>query len=46
VRKTKHNKCERCWHSREEVGEIANHVTLCERCVDNIEGDGEVRLFA
>jgi isoleucyl-tRNA synthetase len=46
VRKTKHNKCERCWHSREEVGEIARHKTLCERCVDNIEGEGEVRLFA
>ena len=46
VRKTKHNKCERCWHSREEVGEIAHHKTLCERCVDNIEGEGEVRLFA
>ena len=46
VKKTKHDKCERCWHSREEVGEISNHPTLCERCVDNIEGNGEVRLFA
>jgi isoleucyl-tRNA synthetase len=46
VKKTEHDKCERCWHSREEVGEISNHPTLCERCVDNIEGNGEVRLFA
>ncbi|MEL4279117.1 MULTISPECIES: isoleucine--tRNA ligase [Shewanella] len=39
-------KCERCWHHREEVGTIEAHPTLCHRCVTNIEGDGEVRLFA
>lgn len=39
-------KCERCWHHREEVGTIEAHPTLCTRCVTNIEGDGEVRLFA
>ena len=41
-----HNKCERCWHHREDVGEVAEHPTLCHRCVDNIEGDGELRRFA
>jgi isoleucyl-tRNA synthetase len=39
-------KCERCWHRRPEVGRIAEHPTLCERCVENIDGDGEVRSFA
>lgn len=39
-------KCERCWHRRPEVGQIAAHPSLCERCVENIEGDGEQRRFA
>ena len=39
-------KCERCWHRREDVGTHAAHPTLCDRCVTNIEGDGEVRQFA
>lgn len=39
-------KCERCWHRRPEVGEIAAHPTLCSRCVENIEGEGEQRSFA
>ena len=39
-------KCERCWHRREDVGTHAAHPTLCGRCVTNIDGDGEVRQFA
>ena len=39
-------KCERCWHRRPEIGEITAHPTLCHRCVENIEGDGEQRDFA
>ncbi|MBE9538200.1 MAG: isoleucine--tRNA ligase, partial [Proteobacteria bacterium] len=39
-------KCERCWHRRPEVGDIAAHPTLCSRCVENIEGAGEQRDFA
>ncbi len=39
-------KCERCWHRRPDVGQIDKHPTLCNRCVDNIEGAGEVRNFA
>lgn len=46
VSATTAEKCERCWHHREEVGTIEAHPTLCHRCVTNIEGDGEVRLFA
>jgi isoleucyl-tRNA synthetase len=39
-------KCERCWHRREEVGQLTQHPTLCSRCVENIDGSGEVRKFA
>jgi len=39
-------KCERCWHRRAEVGSIEAHPTLCERCVTNIEGEGEQRHYA
>jgi isoleucyl-tRNA synthetase len=40
------DKCERCWHRREDVGRHAQHPTLCGRCVDNVEGPGEQRHFA
>jgi len=39
-------KCDRCWHLRADVGQHEAHPTLCERCVTNIEGPGEVRQFA
>jgi isoleucyl-tRNA synthetase len=39
-------KCERCWHRRPEVGQITAHPTLCGRCVENVDGDGEHRRFA
>jgi isoleucyl-tRNA synthetase len=39
-------KCERCWHRRPDVGQHAAHQTLCGRCVENIDGSGEHRLFA
>ncbi|CAH0993201.1 Isoleucine--tRNA ligase [Sinobacterium norvegicum] len=39
-------KCERCWHHSDTVGTVAAHETLCTRCVDNIEGEGETRSFA
>jgi isoleucyl-tRNA synthetase len=38
-------KCERCWHRSPEVGQISAHPTLCGRCVENIDGDGESRSF-
>jgi isoleucyl-tRNA synthetase len=39
-------KCERCWHHREDVGVNPAHPHLCGRCVTNIEGEGEQRMFA
>ena len=46
VTKSAHEKCERCWHHREDVGVHENHADLCGRCVGNIEGEGEVRHYA
>ena len=46
VIKSENKKCERCWHSRPEVGTIEKHETLCSRCVENVEGGGEIRNFA
>jgi len=39
-------KCERCWHYREDVGSNNDHPTICNRCVENVVGDGEVRHYA
>ncbi|HZW20394.1 class I tRNA ligase family protein, partial [Noviherbaspirillum sp.] len=41
-----HQKCERCWHYRAEVGTHADHPGLCGRCVSNLFGTGEARTFA
>ncbi|MEW5972185.1 MAG: isoleucine--tRNA ligase [Pseudomonadota bacterium] len=41
-----HGKCVRCWHHREDVGSHAAHPELCGRCVENVEGAGEVRKYA
>jgi len=38
-------KCVRCWHRRDDVGQHADHPELCGRCVSNVEGPGEVRLW-
>jgi len=44
--KSGHSKCARCWHLRPDVGSHAAHPELCGRCIDNIEGPGEVRKHA
>jgi isoleucyl-tRNA synthetase len=46
VSATSSEKCERCWHHRPDVGTVSEHLTLCTRCVDNVEGSGEERTFA
>ena len=39
-------KCVRCWHQRADVGSHSEHPELCGRCVENIAGEGEIRLYA
>jgi isoleucyl-tRNA synthetase len=46
VAASSHEKCERCWHYRADVGSDAAHPTLCGRCVSNLYGDGEARRYA
>jgi len=38
-------KCVRCWHYREDVGKHAEHTELCGRCIENVAGAGESRLW-
>lgn len=46
VVKSSADKCPRCWHYREDVGQNADEPELCGRCVENVHGDGERRSFA
>jgi len=46
VEKSEHEKCVRCWHHRQDVGHDNDHPELCTRCVDNVAGDGESRVYA
>lgn len=39
-------KCDRCWHHRHDVGVNPAHPLICLRCVSNVEGEGEPRIFA
>ena len=39
-------KCERCWHYRDDVGSDVEHPTICGRCSSNLYGAGEQREFA
>ncbi len=46
VKPSPNKKCIRCWHRRPDVGANPNHPEICGRCVENVEGPGEVRKFA
>ncbi len=46
VKASEHQKCERCWHYREEVGHNHEHPLLCTRCISNIQGGEEIRHYA
>jgi isoleucyl-tRNA synthetase len=46
VNPSPHQKCERCWHYRAEVGASGEHPGLCGRCVANLFGSGETRVHA
>ena len=46
VSPSRYEKCERCWHYRNEVGQHPEHPTLCERCITNLYGAGETRHCA
>lgn len=43
---SEHDKCVRCWHHQEDVGNHSEHPELCSRCIVNIDGNGETRNYA
>ena len=45
VRRSDAPKCVRCWHHRADVGRHAAHPELCGRCIENVDGAGEVRRY-
>jgi len=46
IHKAEGEKCVRCWHHRQDVGQNTEHEELCLRCVENVEGEGESRQYA
>ena len=46
VKGSTHAKCARCWHHREDVNENVDYPEVCSRCIENISGSGEERLYA
>ena len=46
IRVSEFEKCIRCWQHRTSVGQIEEYPNLCERCVNNVFGNGEERRFA
>ncbi|TNH08604.1 isoleucine--tRNA ligase, partial [Testudinibacter sp. TR-2022] len=46
VIRSPHEKCPRCWHYSDTIGSNPTHPHLCSRCVENVDGEGEVREFA
>jgi len=45
ARRSEKPKCIRCWHHRADVGVNPEHPDVCGRCVENVEGEGERRVF-
>ena len=39
-------KCVRCWHFIDNVGTNFAHPDICNRCIGNISGKGEIRRYA
>ncbi len=44
--RSSHPKCVRCWHYRTDVGAHAAYPEICGRCVSNLYGTGEARIYA
>ena len=42
---SEYKKCVRCWHYVQSVGQDAHDPELCERCISNVHGSGELRRY-
>ena len=45
VKSSSNQKCTRCWHRHESVGTSKKHPDLCNRCIENVDDEGEKRSF-
>ena len=45
VKSSSNQKCIRCWHRHESVGTSKKHPDLCNRCIENVDDEGEKRSF-
>ncbi len=45
VTATDEPKCIRCWQHTADVGADSSHPEICIRCVSNVSGSGEIRLW-
>ena len=45
ITRSKHKKCDRCWHHKPEVDHNKDYPDLCGRCVENVAGNGEKRNY-
>ncbi|CAL1329245.1 isoleucine--tRNA ligase [Candidatus Providencia siddallii] len=43
--KAEGKKCNRCWHYTKDISINLQQKDICNRCISNIFGDGEVRKF-
>ena len=46
IENTKNKKCDRCWHKCKTVGENKKYPNICNRCITNVYGKGEIRINA
>ena len=46
INKSVDQKCVRCWHHDAQIGNNSDHPEICPRCINNVVGQGEVRLYA
>lgn len=44
--KAEGEKCPRCWHYTQDVGQNLEQLAVCGRCYSNLAGNGETREFA
>lgn len=45
IHHSEYERCDRCWHQIEDVGKDEEYPELCGRCIDNVAGEGEQRLY-
>ena len=45
VKSSDNQKCTRCWHRQESVGTSKKHPDLCNRCIENVDDEGEKEVL-